>query len=168
MLCYAQGSPVKETGMEIRRAQAADLEAAAALWHERMALLREAGSGFELADDAVDRWRRRAASWVADAEFAFYIAEADGEIVGLVVVTTQAGKAGRWPERSGLLLELAVDLHQALSGLSGRLLAAATAWLRSRDIAVLEIQAPANYPVEDAFWRAQGAALSARQYRLRL
>ena len=72
------------------------------------------------------------------------------------------------PARIGVLLELAVDLHHPHSWSQRRLLEVAKSWLRSRDIAILEVAAPANYPVEDAFWRAQGAVLSARNYRLRL
>ncbi len=154
--------------MKIRRAQAADLDAAAELWYQRMAMLRESASWIKFAPDAIDSWRRRALIWIDDAEVAFHVAEADGRIIGLAVVAGKAGEPGLCPERIGVLLELAVDLHQPHSGLSGCLIEAAESWLRSRDITILEIAAPASYPVEDAFWRAQGAALSARNYRLRI
>ena len=154
--------------MEIRRAQAADLQAAAELWHQRMAMLRENASWFEFAPDAIDRWRSRAEYWLDAVEFGFYIADSQGQIVGLALVTAKEAKPGLYPERIGVLAELAVDLHQPHSGLSGRLIEAAKSWLRSRNIGILDIDAPANYAVEDAFWRAQGAALAARSYRLRL
>jgi len=168
VLCYGQRE-VKIAGfMEIRRARADDLEAAAALWFERMAMLRESASWLEFAPDAIDRWRIHAVQWIDDEDCAFFVAEAAGRIAGMAVVTSSEGKPGLQPERSGVLMQLAVDLHQPHSGLSGRLLAAAKTWLRTKGVSVLEICAPASYPVEDAFWRAQGAALSARQYRLRL
>lgn len=154
--------------MEIRRARMADLEAAAALWYERLAMLRESASWIEFAPDAIDRWRVRAANWIDADDFAFYIAEADGQIIGLAVVSVTEGKPGLRPARGGLLHELAVDLHHPHSGLSGRLLEAAKAWLRSKGITVLDVCAPASYPVEEAFWRAQGAGLRERQYRLQL
>lgn len=154
--------------MKIRRAREPDIEAAAVLWYERMALLRESASWIEFAPDAMNRWRQRAERWLEDAECAFFVAEADGQIAGLAVVTTREGDPGVSPERNGVLMQLAVDLHHAHSGLSGRLVEAAKCWLLLKDVSVLDICAPACYPVEDAFWRAQGATLSALEYRLRL
>ena len=154
--------------MEIRRARMADLEAAAALWYERLAMLRESASWIEFAPDAIDRWQVRAANWIGADDCAFYIAEADGRLIGLAVVSATEGRPGLCPQRGGILHELAVDLHHPHSGLSGRLLEAAVAWLRFQGISVLDVSAPASYPVEDAFWRAQGADFCARQYRLQL
>lgn len=154
--------------MMIRRARASDLEAAAALWYERMAMLRESASWIEFAPDAIDRWRYRAVNWINDDNCAVYIAEAHGQIIGLAVVAASEGNPGLCPGRRGVLMELAVDLHHPHSGLSGRLIEAAKSWLRSKNVSVLDVCAPASYPVEDAFWRAQGAALSARLYRLHL
>ena len=154
--------------MRIRRARPDDLDAAAMLWVERMALLRETASGFSLAPDAADRWRQRAKRWINHADVAFFIAEADAQVVGLAVVTKRESTPGLSPERFGVMLQLAVDLHKPHSGLIGRLIEAAKAWLLSCDIRVLTVNAPAGYPVEDAFWRAQGARLSALEYRLNL
>lgn len=154
--------------MEIRRAQAPDLAAAATLWYERMALLRESEPGLELAPDASDHWLGRAKTWINDADYAFLVAVADGRIIGLAVVTTCDGLPGLMPDRKGVLMQLAVDLHHQHGGLPGRLIKAAKAWLRSCDVSVLQVDAPVNYPVEDVFWRAQGASLCGRQYRLRL
>ena len=154
--------------MNVRRARAADLEAAALLWYERMALLRESDAGIELAPDSIERWRNQAWHWLNDAEFGFFVVEMEAQIVGLAVATVKAGSPGHDPDCKGVLLELAIDLHQAHSGLGGLMIGRVTSWLRSRHATVLDIESPANYPVEDAFWRAQGVALRARQYRLRL
>ncbi len=169
VLCYVEREDKIAGSMEIRRARVDDLAAAAALWYERMAMLRESASWVVFAPDAIDRWHGRALDWIDDKDdCAFFVAAADGRILGMAVVTTSDGQPGLQPERNGVLLQLAVDLHQPHSGLSGRLLEAAKSWLRSKGVLNLDICAPANYPVEDAFWRAQGATLSARQYRLRL
>lgn len=168
VLCYAECRAIIDRFMKIRRARVADLEAAAELWYQRMAMLRESASWIKFAPDAIDSWSRRAMMWLDDAEVAFHVAEADERIIGLAVVADKEAEPGLRPARIGVLLEIAVDLHHPHTGLSGRLLEVAKSWLRSRDIAILEIAAPANYPVEDAFWRAQDAVLSARNYRLRL
>ena len=154
--------------MLIRHARAADLDAAAVLWYERMSMLRESAPWIELAPNAIDRWRCEAASWITDEACAFYIAEVDDRIIGLVVAAAHESHPGLDPARCGILLELAVDLHHPHSGLSGRLIEAVKTWMKSNDLSVLDVCAPASYPVEDAFWRAQGAAMRAHQYRLRL
>lgn len=154
--------------MEIRCARAADLEAAAELWYERMAMLRESARWIEFAPDAIDCWRNRAVNWIEDDDCAFFVAETHGKIIGLTVVTASEGSPGLYPDRVGILMELAVDLHHPHSGLSGRLIESARTWLLSKDVSVLDVCAPVSYPVEDLFWRAQGATLSVRQYRLQL
>ena len=93
------------------RARTADLEAAAALWYERMAMLRESSSCIEFAPDAIERWRERAVNWIDADDCAFFVAEAHEEIIGLAVVTASEGRPGLYPDRVGILLELAVDLH---------------------------------------------------------
>lgn len=168
VLCYGECKIATHTRMLIRRAGAADLDAAAALWYERMAMLRESASWIEFAPDAIDRWRCQAASWIADEACVFYVAEADDRVIGLAVAAARESRPGLNPGRIGILLELAVDLHHPHRGLSGRLIEAVKTWMQSNDLSVLDVCAPASYPVEDAFWRAQGAALRARLYRLRL
>ena len=64
---------------------------------------------------------------------------------------------GLYPERVGALLEMAVDLHCAHAGLSDALLDSAKGWLAKHDVRHLEIDAPARYPVEEAYWRAKRA-----------
>ena len=168
MLCYARERTDSNNAMRIRMASQTDLEMAAQLWYERIALLRESGANIALAPDAIDAWRQRARNWIGDGEYAFFIAEMNGTVIGLIVVTVIAGQPGLLPDHIGTIMELAVDLHQPHRGLSMALLGQAKAWLKSREVETLEIQAPAHYPVEDAFWRAQGVQLSSRKYRLQI
>ena len=96
------------------------------------------------------------------------IAEDGPALLGFIIVAVMDGYPGLQPERLGILEAMAVDLHCAHPGLSGGLLARAKTWLRSQGIAVIEVRAPARYPVEEAFWQGQGAKLRSRTYWLNI
>ena len=154
--------------MQIDFARETDLEGAAELWFDRLALLQQSDPLIKLAPDAAARWRASATRWIANEDFAFLLARDDEAIRGYIVVTTCDGPAGLEPARLGTVVEMAVDLHQSHSGLSRRLLDRAQDWLRARKINCLAIAAPVRYPVEEAFWRGQGAKLSSQTYRLEI
>ncbi len=154
--------------MQIRLAQERDLAAAAQLWRERLFLLQQSDPSILLAPNALAAWTARAKQWLAAEDHAFFVAERQGAVVGYIVLTIVDGPAGLMPERLGALLELAVDLHEKHTGLSGGLLAQAKSWLRERGIRQLQIEAPAYYPVEDAFWQGQGARPRGQTYWLKL
>lgn len=143
--------------MRIRQARQSDIAAAAQLWFERMSLLRETDTSRVLAQDAIQAWANQAHLWIKSNEYAFFVGEIHGEIVGLLIVSMRENPSWLLPRQLGVIVEMAVDLHQAHPGLSGALLAQAKAWLKTHGVRLLEIQAPARYPVEEAFWRAQGA-----------
>ena len=118
----------------------------------------------QLRADARVAWQREAGEWLAGDDCALFVAEAQDELTGYIAVSVCAGEAGLNPERVGIVLSMAVDLHQPHAGLSSLLLEHASEWLRGQGIAALEIDAPIVYPVEAAFWRGQGA--KARSQRL--
>ena len=154
--------------MRIRQARQSDIAAAAQVWFERIALLRETDPNLALEQDAVRAWRERAGRWVASKDFGFFAAEVGGEIIGILVVGIRDNPPWLLPKQIGIIFEMVVDLHQAHPGLSGALLAQAKVWLNARDVDVLEIQSPAHYAVEEAFWRAQGGKLRSHSFWLRL
>ena len=154
--------------MRIRLASELDLEPAAQLWFDRIALLREFDPCIVLAANAVGEWRKRAQKWILDSGCAFFVAETEGELAGFMVVRIMESQPGLSPEKIGTIVDLAVDLHQSHRGMSAALLERAKAWLRLHGVGVLEIQTPAHYPVEETFWRGQGAKLRQRKYWLNL
>ncbi len=154
--------------MRIRSAKETDLSAAAQLWFERMSLLRESDPNLRLAPKAVALWQERAMGWIHDRDRAFYVAIADAEVTGFLVVGAKDNPPWLLPARVGRLVEMALDLHQSRRGQSRALLERAADWLRARDIAILEIQSWSCYPVEEAFWRAQGAKLRRSGFWLKL
>jgi len=152
--------------MQIRQAEERDLADLARLWQERQLLLQQGDPRIQFPPQAAQRWRAAARAWLAAEDYAFFVATARAAIVGFAVLTIVPGPAGLLPEKLGLLLEMAVDLHAAHRGLGGGLLAQAKAWLRARGIAHLKIESPARYSVEEAFWRGQGGPPRAQTYWL--
>ena len=143
------------------------MAAAAALWHERMALLQQTDCfGFAPLPKAAQAWQHQAAAWLDDQQAAFFVAENDAGLTGFIVVKALDGLPGLQPRRLGKVLEMGLDLHQSHPGLGGCLLACARTWLKERGIGVMAVDAPARYPLEAAFWRSQGAKLRSNSYWL--
>lgn len=154
--------------MWIRLAKSSDMPAAAQLWFDRIALLQQTDPGIKLLPDARAEWSAVAESWTNDEQARFYVAERRRRLVGFIVVRIAAGRPGLQPQRRGFLLEMAVDLHETHRGLSDQLLARAKGWLAAMDVTRLEVDAPARYPVEAAFWRGQGGIVCCERLRLRI
>ena len=154
--------------MRIRLAEERDLAQAAQLWFERMSLLREADPGLALRHEPASIWQDCARGWIDDEGCAFLVAEDDGALAGWLVVATKDNLPWLRPKRLGVIVDMALDLHQRRPGLSSALLERAADWLRARDIAVLEVQPSAYYPVEEAFWRAKGGRLRTSKFWLKL
>ncbi len=152
--------------MQIRLAKSADLPAAAQLWFDRITLLQQVDPHVKLLPDAREKWSDVATSWIKDEQVSFLVGEENGTLVGFAVVEVAPGKPGMHPQWRGILLEMVLDLHETHRGLSDQLLSRAKRWLASAGVTQLEVDMPARYPVEAAFWRAQGAAACSERLRL--
>lgn len=168
MLCFLLNLHYSRAAMRIRKAKETDLPGVTQLWFERIAYLCELDDSIVLAQDAVLRWRRQANRWIDEENPAFFVAEAAGEIVGFVVVRTTEIRPWLQPPRIGEILEMALDLHRPHHGLSSALLEWARSWLRAKDIDILQVEPNAHYPVEEAFWRAQGGKSRSHRFWLKV
>ena len=154
--------------MRIREANADDLPAASQLWLERLYLLQQGDHLIQPTADARADWLHAARGWLDADDCAVFVADCGAELLGVTAVNICEGDAAVLPARVGRLLALAVDLHAAHPALSSRLLDCARDWLRGQGVTTLQIDAPASYPVETAFWRGQGAKLRSQRYWLPL
>ena len=154
--------------MRIRRATANDLPAASQLWMERIFLLRESDSLLRPRADAREAWLCAAREWLESERCAVFVAEGEGALAGFVAVGVCAGDIGMQPQCIGRLLGMALDLHAPHPALGSRLLERASDWLRGRGISTLAVDAPAAYPLENAFWRGQGAKQREQRFWLPL
>ena len=154
--------------MRIRLATMSDLGSAAQLWFDRITLLQQTDPRVKLLPDARDHWSAAAASWISDERTRFWVAECHGRLVGFAVVRIAPGEPGLQPQRRGVLLEMVIDLHETHRGLAAQLLDQARRWLAAKGARQIEVDVPARYPVEAAFWRAQGGAAWSERFRLSL
>ncbi len=154
--------------MQIRLARLSDLPAAAELWFDRINLLQQADRRIKLLPDARGNWSTAAACWISDERTSFWVAERDGALLGFAVVRLASGVPGLQPQQRGVLLEMVIDLHETHRGLADLLLERARRWLSASGAGEIEVDVPARYPVEAAFWRAQGATACSERFRLPL
>lgn len=154
--------------MKIRLATLSDLPAAAQLWFDRITLLQQTDARIRLLPDAHGNWSAAAAGWISDERTRFWVAEVCGTLIGFAVVRIEPGLPGLQPHRRGVLLEMVVDLHETHRGMADQLLDRVRQWLAARGAEEIEVDVPARYPVEAAFWRAQGGAACSERFRLTL
>ena len=140
----------------VRQAVEADLPQAAALWRDRIAILQQTDRHCRPTSDSRADWLESASVWLTDERTEFLVAFADAKLAGYLVVSVVAGIPGQDPNRVGRVQDMALELHRSHPGLGSALLKRARDWLRSQEILVVTVDVPAHYPVESAFWRAQG------------
>jgi hypothetical protein len=149
--------------MNIRPASLSDLSSASFIWYERIALLQQTDSYFTPIPNAMQVWEQNASLWIDDEDIGFYVAEHEGTI-GYIAVTIIDGPIGLRPKYVGKIIDIGLDLHQSHRSLGGNLLAMANSWLADRDVRILTVDLPARYPVEEAFWRSNGAKLRYNEF----
>ena len=142
----------------IRIAKLVDVPAMAALWHERLMLQQHTDRRYQIAPDGPARWSAAVTDWLADDQYVVYVAEYDSQIVGYIIGCVQASPPGVLPERVGTILEIAIGVHSNQSGLGRQLLDPVRTWFCGRGLTHLIAHVPRRQPVEQAFWRALGAA----------
>lgn len=154
--------------LTIRFAIEEDLSQAVLIWNERASLLQQSDDFQPLNPERMLDWQRQARSWLRNDRCAFFVGEVNEIICGYMVIMISEGPAGLGPAVVGKVIDMAVDLHESRPGLSRALVGEARKWLKARDIGFLTVDVPARYPVEEAFWRAQGARLRFNQNWLAL
>jgi GNAT superfamily N-acetyltransferase len=142
----------------VRRAGAADAEAAFAVWQESAELLARADRRYALAPDSAERWQAAFAGWLARPDVAVLLAERTrkpakvyGYIVGSLVESAPGLAGGRY----GYVSELAIDSH-GKPGAGRALFEALKDWFREQGAQHIEARVPARQPLAQAFWLAMG------------
>jgi ribosomal protein S18 acetylase RimI-like enzyme len=142
----------------VRAATLNDLPELSRLWHEKMILLQQFDSRFILTPAAVNRWPEEVTTWLEDRDCRIYVAERDGHALGYAVGWTKPAPPGLFSDRIGYVTEIVVDAHAHQGGLGRLLLSALRQWFTAQEIEQIVAYVPHRGVVEQAFWRAQGAA----------
>jgi GNAT superfamily N-acetyltransferase len=143
--------------LTIRPAAVEDLEILARLWYER-AVLAPRPHGLALLPDARARWQATAEGWLGAPDHVLIVAQTGEQIAGFAAAHTTRGPVGFAPERVGEVLALALDGHSYHAGAGRALIHDLRDWFRERGVTTVFASVPQAGAVEQAFWRALGAA----------
>jgi GNAT superfamily N-acetyltransferase len=141
----------------VRAATDSDLPKLSRLWHEKM-ILQQPNTRFKLAPDAATRWIEAVSPWLHDERCEIIAADSDGALVGYIIGWIQDAPPGLLPEKVGVVTDVMIDAHFARGGIGTMLLDTLRQWFANHDIVDLMAYVPSRFPVEHAFWQAQGAA----------
>jgi ribosomal protein S18 acetylase RimI-like enzyme len=142
------------SGVALRRARSADLDAIAALWTSLLALHAEIDPALRVADDAVPA--RALAQLVEDPNAAAWVAEAEARVVGFCAARVEDAPLALAESRRAEITELFVAAAARRRGLGRALVAAASEWARSRGAARVEVRVAAANAAGQSFWRSLG------------
>ncbi len=141
----------------IRRARSSEREAAVVLW----AQLQDEHAAMDVrhrpSDSARDRWRNDFIVWSESEAHRVFVAEADGELVGLVTAHPF------WPapvyvqEMEVYVTELVVRPDYRGQQIGERLVDAVRAWARAQGVTRIRAGVLCRNERGCAFWRRQGA-----------
>lgn len=141
----------------VRPAAVDDLPTLAAYWHEKWTLLSQADRRVRLAPDARAAWIAAAQTGLNESHRVLLVAEDDERVIGYVVGRIEL-QPGLLPERLGVLTDIALDMHGYHAGAARALVEGLRAWFAARGVTQMMVWTPRRQPVEQAFWRALGAA----------
>lgn len=162
-----------DLSFQVRRFMAADatpehLAALGAIWQESAEALTKAEVRWRIAPDGKNRWLETLKAWLADADYAIYIAERAGKPIGYAVGMLANNPPGLLPERFGLVTEIAIDAHAKTGRIGRELLDGLREWFRAQGVTHVEARVPYQHPIAQAFWRALGATKIVEQLWLKL
>ncbi|MDX2136506.1 MAG: hypothetical protein SF123_00300 [Chloroflexota bacterium] len=142
----------------IRPVQQDDLPQLSALWYEKAALLAAQDTRLRLHPDARGEWQQVASTWVTASERVFLAAFQDGTAIGYLVGAVQPAPPGYLPALLGSIEDLTLDVHRFEGGSARALVAAARSAFHAQGVEQIVVRVPRRSAIEQAFWRAYGAA----------
>jgi ribosomal protein S18 acetylase RimI-like enzyme len=148
--------PAARARVSVREATVADLDTVVAL---RLALLREHGTNYiykRLRADAPQRARRLFGSQLASAHEVTYLAEQDGEVVGILRCVESVGSPLLYPDRYGYVSSVYVAPVARRRGVLKALLARAVRWCEERDLSEIRLHSTSDGDSANAAWSALG------------
>ena len=144
-------------GVTIRRARAADREAAVALWRQLQAEHAAMDPRHQPSGSAEERWRTDFGVWVASDVDRVFVADLAGEVVGLVTARTYWPSPMHAQEMEVYVTEIVVAPPQRGAGVGARLVEAVREWARELGVARLRAGVLSRNGRGRAFWQQQGA-----------
>lgn len=143
--------------LTVRLATSEDLVSIADLWYETRVFQQQSDSRLAVNSDSRTSWKIDAGAWLRDPRCKIWVSVRAEQITGYVIAWLHAMPAGMSPTVVGCIADMAVDLHAPSGGAGQKLLIAAQGWFTQQNINQLIVAVPHRQPVQQAFWRGQGA-----------
>ena len=143
---------------DVRRATPADLHALTALWIEITRHHEPLDSLYRLRPGAETRVRELLGRLLRDPDSAFFVCEAEGEVVGMSGARIERAPPILLEVERAEITDLGVRANRRRRGIGRALAEAALAWVRERGVARVEVRVAVGNPEGDAFWQALGFA----------
>lgn len=141
----------------VRIATPNDLVDLADMWYENRVIQQQSDARVTLVSDAKAMWISEANRWLNDERCSIRVAMRGGILSGYLIAWLQDMPPGVQPNRVGCITDMAVDPHIPSAGTTQLLLNAARTWFKEHDVVNLIAAVPHRQPVQQAFWRGQGA-----------
>ena len=141
----------------VRLATLNDLIDLADMWYENKAIQQQSDARVILLADAKTKWIAESTLWLSNARCSIWIAFRGAKLAGYLVAWLQDMPPGVQPDRVGCITDIAVDPHNPSGGAGQFLLNAASEWFLGQGIKNLIATVPHRQPIQQAFWRGQGA-----------
>ena len=154
--------------IQIRRARREDRKRLGALWLQLLRRRAQIDPRFEVADDALERWRNDFPFWLADENRCLFVVEEAGELAGFAA-------AHRWTPPPIYAVSDEVSLNELYvlpeaqgQGLGTRLVEAVQAWAEDLGAHRMRVDVLAADEAGRAFWERQEARLLSLTYTVDL
>jgi len=141
----------------VRLAAPNDLIELADMWYENKAIQQQSDGRVTLVADAKSKWIAEAQLWLKNTRCSIWVASRGGNFVGYLIAWLQDMPPGVQPNCVGCVTDMAVDPHNPTGGASQSLLNAAHDWFLGQGVKNMIAAVPHRQPVQQAFWRGQGA-----------
>lgn len=141
----------------VRLATPNDLADLAGMWYENKIIQQQSDARIKVLVDARSKWIVEAHLWLTNERCAIWLASRSDKLLGYTIVWLLAMPPGLQPNCVGCITDMAVDPHTPSGGVGQHLLDAACAWAREQGVENMITVVPHRLPVQQAFWRGQGA-----------
>ncbi len=143
--------------ISVRLATPNDLIDLADMWYENKAIQQQSDARVTLIAGAKAKWIADATLWLSNVRCSIWVVFRGAKLAGYLVAWLQDMPPGVQPSCIGCITDVAVDPHNPSSGAGQLLLNAAREWFLEQGIKNLIATVPHRQPVQQAFWRGQGA-----------
>lgn len=143
----------------VRPATEADVPAIVDLWWEMMDFHARVEPRFIPLpqSEAKEVWEKHLCADILEKEdWRVLVAEADGQVAGMMIGSVRDPYPVYKPERHGFVANASVAPGARRNGVGRALFEALKTWFREKGVSYIQLEVGHNNPISQSFWRAMG------------